>query len=64
MRYTEFWARMTDALGPAYVGTWAREQALRGLDGMTVEEAIDAGWDPKSIWREVWRVLELPPKDL
>jgi Protein of unknown function (DUF3046) len=63
VRYTEFWSRMTNALGPAYVGTWAREQAISGLEGMTVEEAIEAGWAPKEIWREVWHVLELPIKD-
>ncbi len=63
MRHTEFWARMEAALGPSYARTWAKEQALAGLDGLTVQEAFDAGWDAKTIWRVVWRALELPAAD-
>jgi Protein of unknown function (DUF3046) len=63
VRHTEFWSRMDSALGPAYARTWAKEQALAGLDGMTVQEAFDAGWDAKTIWRVVWRALELPAAD-
>ncbi|MDQ1483628.1 MAG: hypothetical protein QOF35_1704 [Actinomycetota bacterium] len=54
---------MDAALGPAYARTWAKEQVLGGLDGMTVQEAFDAGWDAKTIWRVVWRALELPARD-
>lgn len=63
VRHTEFWARMEAALGAAYARTWAKEQAIAGLDGMTVIQALDAGWDAKRVWREVWKVLELPARD-
>jgi hypothetical protein len=63
MRHTEFWARMEQALGPAYARTWAREHVLAGLGERTVEQAFAAGWDAKAVWREVWRVLELPARD-
>ncbi len=63
MRHTEFWTRMNAALGPAYATTWAREQVLAGLDEMTVQQALEAGWDAKTVWRVVWRALELPPRD-
>jgi hypothetical protein len=63
VRHTEFWARMDAALGSAYARTWAKEQVLAGLDGLTVQEALDAGWDTKAVWRVVWRALELPPRD-
>jgi hypothetical protein len=31
------------------------------LGSRTPQEALDAGVPPKEVWREVWRVLELPP---
>lgn len=61
MRHTEFWARMDEALGPAYARTWAESQVIGTLGGRTVVEALDAGHDPKAVWRAVWQVLELPP---
>ncbi len=54
---------MDAALGSSYASTWAKEQVLEGLDQMTVRQAFDAGWDAKTIWREVSRVLELPMRD-
>jgi len=54
---------MEAALGSAYARTWAKEQVIAGLDGMTVLQALDAGWDAKRVWREVWKVLELPARD-
>lgn len=62
MRHTEFWARMDAALGPAS-RVWAETQVLSGLGGHTVTEALAAGSDPKAVWREVWRVLELPDSE-
>ena len=61
MRHTEFWARMDEALGPAYARVWAETQVIGALGGRTVLQALDAGVEPKQVWREVWRVLELPP---
>jgi hypothetical protein len=63
VRTTEFWARMESALGPAYAYSWARTQAIGTLDGRTVDQALADGEDVKVVWREVWKVLELPPRD-
>jgi DUF3046 family protein len=63
VRSTEFWARMEAALGPAYARSWARNQAIAALDGRTVDQALADGEDVKAVWREVWRVLELPARD-
>ncbi|QBR91433.1 DUF3046 domain-containing protein [Nocardioides euryhalodurans] len=60
MRHTEFWARMEAALGPAYARTWATQHVIGALGGRTPTEALDDGWSPKEVWREVWQVLELP----
>src|SRR5690242_1298099 len=43
VRHTEFWARMEQALGPAYARTWAEQQVLAELDHRTVQEALAQG---------------------
>ena len=63
MRHTEFWARMDRALGAGYARVWAETHVIGTLGGRTVLEAFDAGMEPKQVWREVWRVLELPPSE-
>lgn len=60
MRYTEFWSRMDDALGSAYSRTWADTHVLGRLGSRTVNSALSAGEDPKTVWRAVWEELELP----
>ena len=54
---------MEHHLGGAYARVWAREQTLRGLDGRTVEQALEDGEQPKTVWRAVWAVLELPARE-
>lgn len=51
---------MEAALGAAYAPVWARQQVLEGLQGRTVDEALAAGVPPKTIWRTVVEVLDLP----
>ncbi|MFL6060262.1 MAG: DUF3046 domain-containing protein [Marmoricola sp.] len=63
MRHTELWARMEQALGPAYAHTWASMFVIADLGGRTAQEALDAGVPAKEVWRAVWSVLELPAKD-
>ncbi len=63
MRLTEFWARMEQALGPAYARSWAAMHVLGSLGGRTVAESLAAGEAPKTVWRAVWAELELPPAD-
>lgn len=63
MRYTEFWDRLEQALGPVYFKVWADQQVIGELDGRTPAQALDAGEDPRRVWRAVWAVLELPDRD-
>jgi len=63
MRHTEFWSRMEDALGPAYARSWASQQVIGELGERTVDEALAAGESPKTVWRAVWRALELPASE-
>lgn len=63
MRHSEFWVRMEHHLGGGYARDWAGSQVLRELDGHTVDEALDAGEPPKTVWRAVWSALELPASE-
>jgi hypothetical protein len=63
MRHTEFWARMEQALGPAYARSWAEQHAISELGSRTVVEALAAGEPPKRVWLAVWRNLGLPARD-
>jgi hypothetical protein len=54
---------MEAALGPSYARVWARQHVIEGLGSRTVVQALDEGLDAKTVWREVWKVLELPARD-
>ncbi|MFC5730199.1 MULTISPECIES: DUF3046 domain-containing protein [Nocardioides] len=60
MRHTEFWARMEQHLGASYAPVWADQFVIGDLGHRTAAEALDAGLEPKQVWRAVWQVLELP----
>jgi hypothetical protein len=63
VKHTEFWARMDDALGPAYARSWASMYVITELGGRTVDQALAAGVPPKEVWRAVWAVLGLPVRE-
>ena len=63
MRLTEFWSRMEHHLGAAYARTWAETQVVSELEGRTVTEALADGESAKTVWRAVWKHLELPATD-
>jgi hypothetical protein len=50
-------------LGPGYADSWARDQVLQSLAGRTVHQALDAGEDPKVVWRAVCDALRLPASE-
>lgn len=63
MRHSEFWERMRIHLGQAYARSWAESQVMSDLGGRTASEALDAGVDPKTVWRAVHARLELPASE-
>jgi hypothetical protein len=63
VRHTEFWARMEQALGPAYAHSWADMFVMGELGGRTASQALEAGVPPKEVWRAVWSALELPASE-
>ncbi|KQY59509.1 hypothetical protein ASD11_08090 [Aeromicrobium sp. Root495] len=63
MRHSEFWERMELHLGKAYAQVWASSQSISSLGSRTAAEALQAGEDPKHVWRAVHEVLELPARE-
>lgn len=63
VRETELWERLASQLGRGYHRVWAAQTALPDLDSRTVDEALVAGIPCKTIWRAVWKVLELPASE-
>ncbi|HEX3611801.1 MAG TPA: DUF3046 domain-containing protein [Sporichthyaceae bacterium] len=60
MRLTEFWSRMNDQFGPGYAESFARDYVVAQLGGRTVEQALAAGVDVRTVWRAVCAAMELP----
>ncbi|WP_042394029.1 DUF3046 domain-containing protein [Streptacidiphilus carbonis] len=60
MRLTEFWKRMDAHFGSAYAESFARDHVMTELGGRTVQQALDAGWEAKDVWRVVCAVMEVP----
>lgn len=54
---------MNHHLGVAYAQVWADTQVIGALGSRTVNEAMEAGEMPKTIWRAVHSHLGLPPRD-
>ena len=50
---TDFWARLEEVFGPAYVRSFAADHAFADLDGRTIDEAIAQGKETATIWRAV-----------
>ncbi|MFE7765443.1 DUF3046 domain-containing protein [Streptomyces sp. NPDC057438] len=63
MRLTVFWQRMADHFGEGYADTFARDHVMSGLDGRTVSEALDAGWEAKDVWRVVCATMGVPAEN-
>ena len=63
MRHSEFWFRMDKHLGPGYARVWADSHVMSALGGRTASEALDAGEDPKTVWRAVHGERGLPSSE-
>ncbi|MCX4917433.1 DUF3046 domain-containing protein [Streptomyces sp. NPDC060011] len=60
MRLTVFWQRMADHFGAGYADTFARDHVMTELGGRTVNEALDAGWEARDVWRAVCSSMDVP----
>jgi hypothetical protein len=60
MRLTEFWERMESQFGRVYATSVARDQVIGRLGSRSVNEALQAGEDPKRVWLAVCEHFEIP----
>ena len=51
---------MTDEFGAARAAAVARDHVLADLGGRTVDEALEAGLDPRRVWLAVCDAYEVP----
>ena len=60
VRLTQFRELMDDEFGAARAAAVSRDHVLADLGGRTVEEALEAGVDPRRVWRAVCDAYEVP----
>jgi hypothetical protein len=53
---------MAAEFGPVRASSLATDHVFAELGGQTVNEALEAGWDPKEIWRVVCVTFDVPPE--
>jgi hypothetical protein len=62
VRLTHFRELMADEFGAARAASLAADHVFSELGGRTVNGALEAGLDPKDVWRAVCAALEVPPE--
>lgn len=60
MRITVFRKHMTQEFGEVRADMLARDHVFSSLGGRTVDQALEAGLEPKEIWRAVCDAFEVP----
>jgi hypothetical protein len=62
MRLTHFRQLMADEFGRVRAEMIARDHVFSALGGRTVDQALDAGYDAKDVWRVVCETFGVPPE--
>jgi hypothetical protein len=60
VRLTHFRVLMEDEFGPIRAASLARDYVFADLGGRTVQEALEAGVDPREVWRAVCDAYDVP----
>ena len=60
VRLTQFRDLMNDEFGPARAAALARDHVFAELGDRTVEQALEAGIDPRKVWLAVCDVYDVP----
>lgn len=51
---------MAEEFGELRADTLARDHVLAGLGERTVNQALEAGWEPKRVWAVLCESFEVP----
>ena len=62
MRITVFRKLMAREFGDVRADMLAHDHVFSSLGGRTVDQALDAGVEPKKIWLAVCDAFEVPPE--
>jgi hypothetical protein len=63
VRLQEFWSRMEQQFGSMRARTVAADHVFGSLDGRTAVQAIDAGVPIRTVWLEICKEYDVPPKE-
>lgn len=61
MRLTYFRELMETEFGVARAAAVSRDHVFSELGGRTVDEALEAGIDPREVWKAVCDAYDVPP---
>jgi hypothetical protein len=61
VRLTQFRELMVDEFGPVRAAAVSRDHVFADLGDRTVEQALEAGIDPRKVWRAVCDAYDVPP---
>lgn len=62
VRLSHFRELLANEFGEVRAGSLATDHVFAELDGQTVNQALEAGWDPREIWKVVCVAYEVPPE--
>jgi hypothetical protein len=60
VRLSHFRELMEGEFGPVRAASLSRDHVFAELDGQTVEQAIESGFELRRIWRAVCQAYEVP----
>ena len=61
VRLTYFRELMEGEFGPVRAASLAHDHVFAELGGRTVEQALEAGIEPREVWRAVCELYDIPP---
>lgn len=61
MRLTHFRQQMAEEFGRVRADMIARDHVFSAFGHRTVDQALDAGYDPKEVWLAVCEAFDVPP---
>jgi hypothetical protein len=60
VRLTQFRELMEGEFGAVRAASLARDHVFAELDGLTVEQALERGLEPREVWRAVCEAYDVP----
>lgn len=61
MRLTYFWELMDAEFGAPRAASLSRDHVFAQLGGRTVAQALEAGIEPRAVWKAVCEAYDVPP---